>query len=115
MLLCFRDIFDIFYISQPLCLDPGVQALLELETVAPFSLIDPNSPAGLQSGGRGTDKPQASDRARSGDRHDCQHKRGCTPAAELQAPDSLIGPRNKKPRKKRSPVEILPQFQITNW
>jgi hypothetical protein len=37
----------------------------------------------------------------------------CTLAAERQAPDFLIGPRNKKPRKKRSPIEILlPTFPV---
>jgi hypothetical protein len=39
-----------------------------------------------------------------------------TPAAERQDPDFLIGPRNKKPRKKISPIEILlPPSQITSW
>jgi hypothetical protein len=41
---------------------------------------------------------------------------GSTPAAERQDPDFLIGPRNKKPRKKMSPIEILlPPLQITSW
>jgi hypothetical protein len=38
-----------------------------------------------------------------------------TPAAECQAPDFLIGPRNKKNRKKRSSIKNLhPSVQITS-
>jgi hypothetical protein len=38
-----------------------------------------------------------------------------TPAAERQDPDFLIGPRNKKNRKKRSTIKILhPPVQITS-
>jgi hypothetical protein len=37
-------------------------------------------------------------------------------AAERQDPDFLIGPRNKKARKKDSAVKILlPPFQITTY
>jgi hypothetical protein len=40
---------------------------------------------------------------------------GCTLAAERQVRDFLIGPRNKKQRKKRSTIKILhPPFQITS-
>jgi hypothetical protein len=39
-----------------------------------------------------------------------------TGAAERQDPVFLIGPGNKKPRKKRAPVEIpRPPFQNTSW
>jgi hypothetical protein len=39
----------------------------------------------------------------------------CTTAAERQDPDFLIGPRNKKKRKKRSTIKILySPVQITN-
>jgi hypothetical protein len=39
-----------------------------------------------------------------------------TLAAERQVRDFLIGPRNKKQRKKRSTIKILhPPFQITSW
>jgi hypothetical protein len=38
------------------------------------------------------------------------------PVAERQDPDFLIGPGNKKPRKKGSAVTTLLQpFEITNW
>jgi hypothetical protein len=42
-------------------------------------------------------------------------KMSSTTAAERQDPDFLIGPRNKKQRKKRSTIKILhPPFQITS-